>query len=81
MVRIGSVKRTTADTILLLFALILGSFGTSDLMPSGIKRGLIRPYSLKALPITIVWLKLIWELCTRNYPLPQRHPVETNPAD
>lgn len=74
-------KRTTTDTILLLFALILGSFGTSDLMPSGIKRGFIRPYSLKALPITIVWLKLIWELCTRNYPLPQRHLVKTNPAD
>lgn len=60
-------ERTTTDTALLIFALILGSFGTSDLMPSVIKRGFIRPYSLKALPVLLVWLKLIWELCTVNY--------------
>lgn len=60
-------KRTRWDVALLIFALILGSFGTSDLVPRAIQKSLIRPYSLKALPILIVWLKLTWELCTRNY--------------
>lgn len=63
-------KRSAVDLALLIFALIIGSFGTSDLMPSPIKRGLIRPYSLKALPVFIVWLKLTCELLTHKYPIP-----------
>jgi len=60
-------KRSSIDLALLIFALIIGSFGTSDLMPSFLKRGYIRPYSLKALPVTLVWLKLLYEMCTVNY--------------
>ena len=60
-------ERGKWDIALLIFALVLGSFGTSDLVPRSIQRSLIRPYSLKALPILLVWLKLIWELCTRDY--------------
>jgi len=60
-------KRTRWDLFLLIFALILGSFGTSDLVPRFIQKTIIRPYSLKAFPVMLVWLKLIWELCTRNY--------------
>lgn len=60
-------ERGKWDITLLIFALVLGSFGTSDLVPRFIQRSLIRPYSLKALPILLVWLKLIWELCTRDY--------------
>ncbi len=60
-------KRSKWDIALLIFALLIGSFGTSDLVPRSIQKSLIRPYSLKALPILMVWLKLIWELCTRNY--------------
>lgn len=60
-------KRSKLDVALLIFALVLGSFGTSDLVPRFIQKSLIRPYSLKALPILLVWLKLIWELCTRDY--------------
>lgn len=62
-------KRSGWDLALLIFALILGSFGTSDLIPRFIQKSLIRPYSLKALPVFLVWLKLIYELCTRNYHL------------
>ena len=60
-------KRSTADLVLLIFALVISSFGHSDLMPKIIKNGVIKPYALKALPITIIWLKLIWEMCTRQY--------------
>ena len=27
----------------------------------------IQPYALKALPVTIVWLQLCWEMWTRDY--------------
>ncbi len=70
-------ERSKWDIALLIFALVLGSFGTSDLVPRFIQRSLIRPYSLKALPILLVWLKLIWELCTRNY-LPQSSTQQLN---
>lgn len=60
-------KRSTADVVLLIFVLVLSSFGHSDLVPKAIRNGIIKPYALKALPVTIVWLKLIWEMCTRDY--------------
>ena len=60
-------KRSTTDVVLLIVALVISSFGHSDLMPKIIRNGLIKPYALKALPITIIWLKLIWEMCTRDY--------------
>lgn len=60
-------KRSNTDVVLLIFALVISSFGHSDLMPKIIRNGLIKPYALKALPITIIWLKLIWEMLTRDY--------------
>ncbi len=60
-------KRNWWDTALLIFALVLGSFGTTDLVPRALQRAFIRPYSLKALPVLLVWLKLIWEMCTVDY--------------
>jgi hypothetical protein len=62
-------QRSRTDVALLVLALVISSFGTSDLMPSPIRKGLIRPYSLKALPVLLVWLKLTYELCIRNYRL------------
>lgn len=56
-------KRDRTDTILLIAAIILSSFGTSDLMPKILRNELIRPYSLKALPILTIWLCLTWQLC------------------
>jgi hypothetical protein len=39
----------------------------SDLFPTVVWRQLIKPYSLKALPVALIWFKLSYELCTRNY--------------
>lgn len=60
-------KRGGCSTALLLFALILGSFGHSDLMPKYLRNEYIRPYVLKALPIAIVWILQEWELLTKWY--------------
>ena len=27
----------------------------------------VQPYALKALPVTLIWLKLCYEMCLKNY--------------
>ena len=48
-------------------AFIITSMSSSDLFYKPLWLGLIKPYSLKALPVTIIWLKLTYELLTRDY--------------
>ena len=60
-------KRNRWDIALMVFAFIITSMSPSDLFPKPIWRELIKPYSLKALPVVLVWLKLIYELYTRDY--------------
>jgi len=53
---------------LLIYAFIFTSLCTSDvLFPRVIWKQLIEPYALKALPTTIVWLVLMWEMNTKDY--------------
>ena len=47
---------------LMLFALIIAGFGPSDLFPKPIYRHYILPNALQALPCTLVWLRIIWEM-------------------
>jgi len=61
-------KRSTFDLCLLIYAFIFTSLCTSDvLFPRFIWTDLIKPYALKALPSTIVWLYLIYEMNTKDY--------------
>lgn len=60
-------KRSRWDIALLIFAFILTSLSPSDLFPRFIRQTLIQPYALKAFPCIIIWLKLCWEMYTRNY--------------
>jgi len=55
------------DIALLVFVLLLTCFSNSDLFPKFIKENYIFKYSLKALPCTVVWLRIIYELMTRNF--------------
>lgn len=54
---------------LLIFMLLFTSLSPTDLFPAYVKRHLIRPYSLKALPCFIVWLVLIGEVWLRQFTL------------
>ena len=63
----SSEKRSNLDLALLIFAFILTSMSPSDLLPSYIRKTFVMPYALKALPCVIIWFKLIYELCTRDY--------------
>lgn len=53
---------------LLIYAFIFTSLCTSDvLFPRVIWKQLIEPYALKALPTTIMWFVLMWEMNTKDY--------------
>jgi len=60
-------EKKPIDIALLVFVLLLTCFSNSDLFPKFIKENYIFKYSLKALPCTVVWLRIIYELMTRNF--------------
>lgn len=60
-------KRSKWDVALMVFAFLLTSMSPSDLFPASVRKGLIQPYALKALPCVIIWLKLTYEMCFRSY--------------
>ncbi len=60
-------KRSCWDIALLVFAFVLSSLSPSDLFPRWLKLHYVYPYALKAFPVALIWLKLVWEMLTRNY--------------
>jgi len=52
---------------LLIFLIIFTCFSTSDLFPKSVKENFIQKYSIKALPCILIWLRITWELLTRNF--------------
>lgn len=60
-------KRSKWDIALMVFAFILTSMSPSDLFPSFIRKQYVVPYALKALPCVIIWLKLSYEMCKKDY--------------
>ena len=60
-------KRSKWDIALMDFAFILTSFSPSDLFPAYLRKEFVQPYALKALPCAIIWFKLSYEMCFRNY--------------
>lgn len=60
-------KRTRWDIALMVFAFILTSMSPSDLFPAFIRKVWVQPYALKALPCVVIWLKLTYELCFKDY--------------
>lgn len=65
-------KRSGWDVALLVFAFVLSSLSPSDLFPRSLREAYVLPYALKALPPTLVWLRLSYELLTRDYALRRR---------
>lgn len=60
-------KRGRWDVALMVFAFLLTSMSPSDLFPRYIRVTYVYPYALKALPCVLIWLKLIYEMCLRDY--------------
>ena len=60
-------KRSNCDIALMVYVFFFCTMAHSDLMPSFIRDEWMRPYGLKALPVVIVWFKLCYEICTKDY--------------
>lgn len=60
-------KRSGWDIALMVFAFVLTSLSPSDLFPAALRREWVQPYALKALPVTLVWLKLCYEMIFKDY--------------
>ncbi len=60
-------QRSRWDVALMIFAFILTSLSPSDLFPRALRQNWVLPYALKAVPCILIWLKLVWEMATRDY--------------
>lgn len=60
-------QRNGWDVALLVFAFVLTSLSPSDLFPAYLRKEWVQPYALKALPVSIIWLKLCYEMIFRDY--------------
>ena len=65
------------DVALLVFVFVLSSLSPSDLFPAYLRREWVQPYALKALPVTVVWLRLCWEMAVRDYACQQTPGAES----
>ena len=69
-------KRSHWDILLMVIVFLLSGMGNSDIWPKALRKGIVEPYTLRALPISILWLKLCWEMMTRKYVCPQKQSAE-----
>lgn len=60
-------KRNGWDIALMVFAFYMCSLSPGDLCPEYLRHTYIIPYSLKALPVSIIWFKLSYEMITKDY--------------
>ncbi len=60
-------NKNKLDVALLIFVIVLTCFGFSDVFPKSFKENYIMKYSLKAVPCILVWMKIIYELLTRDF--------------
>ncbi|RYU92336.1 DUF2029 domain-containing protein [Mucilaginibacter terrigena] len=58
---------TGYERFLLIFALVLTNFSPSDLFPRYLRDKYVIPYALIALPCLLIWLKIVYEMLTRDF--------------
>ncbi len=55
-------NKTKLNIILFILAFVLTSLSPTDIIPEYVRDNLIVEYTLKALPVILIWLKLIYEM-------------------
>jgi len=58
---------TNFEIFLIIFAVVITSFSPSDLFPHYLSEHVTKKYGLKALPVFIIWLKIIYETWIRDF--------------
>ncbi|HEY9114923.1 MAG TPA: glycosyltransferase family 87 protein [Bacteroidales bacterium] len=59
-------KKSTLNIVLLTFAFLLTSLSPTDIFPRSWLNTWVIPYSLKAVPCILIWVKIIYELTFFN---------------
>jgi hypothetical protein len=54
--------RTPVRTALVVFALLVVSVASTELVPHAIRRGIVERYAFKTAPVLVIWLVMQWEL-------------------
>lgn len=60
-------QKNTLVISLLIFVIVFTCFSNSDLFPRYIKDHFIIKYSIKSLPCSIVWIRITYELLTKDF--------------
>jgi hypothetical protein len=55
-------ERSQINNVLLILAILLTSFSTTDLFPFYIRKNYIYPYVVKVFPLILIWFKLLYDL-------------------
>lgn len=58
---------TNFEIFLIIFAVVITSFSPSDLFPHYLSEHVTKKYGLKALPVFMIWIKIIYETWTRDF--------------
>jgi hypothetical protein len=62
-----SQRRDPLNLVLLILAFFLISMSVSDLVPSTIRNGIVRPYGVKAVMAVVIWFKVLYEQLSLRY--------------
>ncbi len=55
-------KKSILNTALFISAIILTTLSPTDLFPAYLRNEFVKPYVLKALPVILIWLKIIYDM-------------------
>lgn len=58
---------TPVNIIFLVLVLVLTGLGLTDVFPKSIREPYIARYSMKAWPVIIIWVKIVYELLFKNF--------------
>jgi len=65
------------NKILLALVLVFTVLSITDIFPRQLKNSFIQPYSIRALPCLLVWIKLMYDLLTKPKPNASSTPLST----
>ena len=55
-------EKSYLNTALFIFAFVVTCLSPTDLFPRSLRNGFFEPYMLKALPVILVWMKILFDL-------------------
>lgn len=60
-------NHSTLDKVLLIMVYVITCFSYTDVCPEQFRDALIVPYAIKALPVVLVWFKLLYDVNTKSF--------------